>query len=84
MIPSRLRGHAVYFDEESRISRRIEEMAEIAFVSSPNRDEILQSVRKLHRNIEMRREIFENLEETLINQENWLKEYMDSLRKSQR
>ena len=83
-MPAGLRRHAVYFDEEIRISRRIEDMAEAAFALSPKRDEILRSVRRLSRSVEARRRIMEDLDESLKDQENRLMEYMDLLRSSQR
>ena len=41
VIPARLQKHTVYLEEEIRIARRIEEMAEEAFGSDPGGAEIL-------------------------------------------
>lgn len=84
VIPSKIKKHTVYYEEEIRILRSIEEMVERAYVSSQNQNVILQSVRRLRESIKRKNEIFEDLEETLENQEKWVKEYVDSLRESQR
>ena len=79
VIPARLQKHTVYLEEEIRIARRIEEMAEEAFGSDPGGAEILASVRKLCRSIELRREILETLDHSLRDQEVVLQEYVKGL-----
>lgn len=84
VIPSELKKHINYLDEEIRISRRIEEMAETAFALMPNESEILQSVRRLNKSIRARRDILEHMTEALEDQEYWLRDYIDFLKRSQR
>jgi len=54
-------------------------MAEEAFGSDPGGAEILASVRKLCRSIELRREILETLDNSLRDQEVVLQEYVKGL-----
>ena len=79
VIPARLQKHTVYLEEEIRIARRIEEMAEEVFGADPGGAEILASVHKLCRSIELRREILETLDSSLRDQEVVLQEYVKGL-----
>ena len=79
VIPARLQKHTVYLEEEIRIARRIEEMAEEVFGADSGGAEILASVRKLCRSIELRREILETLDSSLRDQEVVLQEYVKGL-----
>lgn len=79
VIPARLQKHTVYLEEEIRIARRIEEMAEEVFGADPDGAELLASVRKLCRSIELRREILETLDSSLRDQEVVLQEYVKGL-----
>ena len=79
VIPARLQKHTVYLEEEIRIARRIEEMAEEVFGADPGGAEILASVRKLCRSIELRREILETLYSSLRDQAVVLQEYVKGL-----
>ena len=79
VIPARLQKHTVYLEEEIRIARRIEEMAEEVFGADPGGAEILAPVRKLCRSIELRREILETLDSSLRDQEVVLQEYVKGL-----
>lgn len=84
VIPAELKRHTDYLDEEIRISRCIEEMAETAFAFTPNEREIRRSVHGLCKSILARREILEYMEEALLNQEIRLREHVDSIKRSQR
>lgn len=84
VIPAKLQKHTVYLEEEIRISRCIQEMAEELFGADPGKQELLHSIRALCKSIERRRDILEDLEEALQNQEAFLQEYVEKLQESQR
>ena len=44
VIPAKLQNHTFYLEEEIRISRRIEEMAEAAFAGDPRGPDILEDL----------------------------------------
>ena len=79
VIPAKLQKHTFYLEEEIRISRRAEEMAEAAFAEDPRRQEILGTIRKLRRSMELRRDILEELDGSLREQEAFLEEYVREL-----
>ena len=79
VIPAKLQNHTFYLEEEIRISRRIEEMAEAAFAGDPRGLEILEAIRKLRKSMEIRRDILEDLDGALRDQEVVLQEYVREL-----
>lgn len=84
MIPAKLQKHTVYLEEEIRISRCIQEMAEELFGTEPGKQELIHSIRNLCQSIERRRDILEDLEESLRDQEAFLQDYVEKLQESQR
>ena len=78
-IPAKLQNHTFYLEEEIRISRRIEEMAESAFAGDPRGPEILEAIRKLRKSMKLRRDILEDLDGALRDQEVVLEEYVREL-----
>lgn len=84
VIPSRLKSHASYFEDEIRVLRSLEEMAELTYISNSGKSAVMQSIRKLNESVKMRNEIFENLEQMLKEQEIRIQEHVDSLKESQR
>lgn len=84
VIPSRLKSHASYFEDEVRVLRSLEEMSEFTYISNSGKSAVMQSIRKLNESVKMRNEIFENLEQMLKEQEIRIQEHVDSLKESQR
>ena len=79
VIPAKLQNHTFYLEEEIRISRCIEEMAESAFAGDPRGPEILEAIRKLRKSMKLRRDILEDLDGALRDQEVVLEEYVREL-----
>lgn len=79
VIPAKLQNHTFYLEEEIRISRRIEEMAESALQEIREGRKFWRPSRKLRKSMKLRRDILEDLDGALRDQEVVLEEYVREL-----